>query len=58
MDPRIGLPLAIGNLVFIGYQFFFNWSNDFTYGNMFVGLLIGLVAAGIVYGIMATMNKG
>ena len=37
--------------VFMLYQFFFNWSPDFGYGGVFIGLILaGIAAAGTWFG--------
>jgi hypothetical protein len=54
---RILLPIVVFNLVFVFYQLFFNWGADFGWGKLFLAILLGLIAAGITFGVMATMKK-
>ena len=61
MDEHIKQPLLAGivvaNLIFIGYQFFFNWGVEFNYPEVFLGLLVGLASGGIVFGAMFYMGR-
>jgi hypothetical protein len=52
---KILLPIVIFNMVFIFYQLFFNGVvfSVFTWTKLFVGILLGAVAAGITFGAMA-----
>ena len=54
---RILIPIVVFNIVFMAYQFFFNWFETFTWGGLFMGLLIGAVAAGITLGAMMAIKK-
>ena len=60
MDEQMKQPLLIGilvaNIVFIGYQFIFNW-NPFTYSGALLGLLVGAAVGGGVFAAMFFMNR-
>jgi hypothetical protein len=59
MDDKntVLIPVVVFNIVFILYQFFFNWYESFTWGGLFMGLLVGAVAAGLAYGVLAALKK-
>jgi hypothetical protein len=57
MDNRLLVPILVFNIVFIVYQFFFNWFDSFTWGGLFMGLGLGAVAAAIAFGAMSAMKK-
>ena len=54
---RILLPIVVFNLVFVVYQFFFNWGADFGWGKLFLAFVLGIVVAGITFGVMTMMGK-
>lgn len=54
---RILIPIVVFNIAFIVYQYFFNWFESFTWGGLFMGLLVGAVAAGIAFGAMMAIRK-
>jgi hypothetical protein len=54
------LPIVVFNVVFILYQFIFNsglFGSVFTWGKLFLAILLGAVAAGITFGAMTMMKK-
>jgi hypothetical protein len=59
MDDKntILIPVVVFNIVFMAYQFFFNWFESFTWGGLFIGLLVGAVAAGISFGVLSVIKK-
>jgi len=54
---RILVPIVVFNLVFIFYQLLFNWYGSFTWTGLFIGLLAGIVAAAIAFGVLAAMKR-
>ena len=54
---RILVPVVVFNIVFMVYQYFFNWFEAFTWGGLFLGLLLGAVAAGVTFGAMLAIKK-
>jgi hypothetical protein len=57
MDNRLLVPILAFNFVFIVYQYFFNWLDSFTWGGLFLGLLLGAVAAGVAFGAMTALKR-
>jgi hypothetical protein len=57
MDNRLLVPILVFNVVFVVYQYFFNWFDSFTWGGLFLGLALGAVAAGIAFGAMTAIKK-
>jgi len=53
MDEQIKQPLLLGvvvaNVVFVTFQFIFNWGPKFSYGGAMIGLLLGLAVGGGVF---------
>ena len=60
MDEQIKQPLLVsilvGNIVFVGYQFLFNW-DPFTYGSALLGLLIGAAVGGGIFAAMYFLGR-
>ena len=56
-NNRILLAIVVFNIVFMVYQFFFNWYGSFTWGGLFTGLLIGAAAGGLTFGVMTVVKK-
>ena len=57
MDNRFLVPILVFNVVFVIYQYFFNWFDSFTWGGLFLGLLFGAVAAGVAFGAMMALKR-
>ena len=60
MDEQLKQPLLIGilvgNLVFVVYQVFFNWS-PFTTVGAIIGFLIGAIVGGGIFAAMFFMGR-
>ena len=56
MDEQLKQPLLIGivvvNVVFVAFQFIFNWGPRFSYGGAMIGLLLGIAVGGGVFAAM------
>ena len=51
LKQQIMITFVTFNVVFMLYQFLFNWTADFTYTGVFLGIILGgLAAAGAWFG--------
>jgi hypothetical protein len=57
MDDKTKFSIIAFNVVFLLYQFIFNWGDSFTWGKLFLAFLLGTVAAGATFGVMMQMKK-
>jgi hypothetical protein len=54
---RILIPIVVFNLVVVFYQLMFNTGASFTWGKLFLAIVLGTVAAGVAFGVSAAMKK-
>jgi hypothetical protein len=57
MDDKTKISIIVFNVVFLLYQFLFNWGDSFGWGKLFLAFLLGTVAAGVTFGVMTQMKK-
>ena len=61
MDEELKQPLLIAvlsfNIVFVAYQFLFNWFPNFTMFGAFIGALIGAVVGGGLFAAMYFLGR-
>ena len=55
-QPLLAAVLAF-NVVFMGYQFMFNWYPNFTLSGALLGALTGAVTGGAVFGVMYYIGR-
>ena len=61
MDEQMKQPLLVGviafNIMFMVYQFFLNWGQDFSYPKLGLALVLGLVVGGGAFAALYFMAR-
>lgn len=45
LKQQVMITFVTFNIVFMLYQFLFNWTSEFTFGGVFMGLIVASAAA-------------